>query len=162
MIEWTVDRNAPFKAFKMLDLASGNYRCANDTLTCMTSAIVRNQIANSTIDHIIKNRKALREAIMEEMSTVVEGWGIHLSTVEVTDVKICSGSLFKDMQSKFREENNKKATLERMVVENSIYFDRLEKDLEQRKRSADQQLETAKAQHVEQLKMARREVQEFK
>ena len=114
----------------MLDLASGNYNAANETLKCMASAIVRNQIANSTIDTILKNRKGLREQIMTEMQSVVSGWGIHLSTIEVTDVRISSASLFKDMQSKFREENNKKATLEKMVVENAIYFDRLEKDLE--------------------------------
>jgi len=56
MIEWTVDRKAPLKAYKNLNLAGGNYETANSTLSCMTSAIVRNQIANSTIDHIIKNR----------------------------------------------------------------------------------------------------------
>jgi len=109
----------------MLDLAGGDYRNANDTLSCMTSAIVRNQVANSTMDHIIKNRKELREVIMKEMTSVVEGWGVHLSTVEVLEVKICSGKLFKDMQSKFREENVKKATIEKMLVENTISFDAL-------------------------------------
>jgi len=39
----------------------------------------------------------LREEIIREMTEVVAGWGVHLSTVEVTDVKILSGSLFKDM-----------------------------------------------------------------
>ena len=129
-IEWCVDRNNPTKAYLSLDLGSGNFDSANATLQAMASAIVRNQVANSTIDHIIKNRQAVREQIMTEMSTVVKGWGVHLASVEVTDVKILSGSLFKDMQSKFREENTKKATLEKLVVQNSIYFERLERDLE--------------------------------
>ena len=116
MIEWTVDRENPLKAYKCLDLASGNFNTANATLRAMTSAIVRNQIANSTIDHIIKNRQMLREEILKEMNEVVAGWGVHLATVEVTDVKILSSGLFKDMQTKFREENVKKATLEKMVV----------------------------------------------
>lgn len=162
MIEWTVDRNAPLKAYKNLDLASGNYNCANNTLRCMTSAIVRNQIANSTIDKVIKDRQALKEQIMAEMNTVVSGWGVHLATVEVTDVKILSSGLFKDMQSKFREENVKKATLERLVVENKIYFDRLEKELEQKKRQADTSLISTKAQHAESLKQTHREVDAFK
>jgi len=63
----------------------------------MASAIIRHKVANSTIDHIIKNRKELREVIMKEMTTVVKGWGVHLQTVEIIEVKICSGSLFKDM-----------------------------------------------------------------
>ena len=73
MLEWTIDRYHPLKAYKNLDLASGNFNKANDILRSMTSAIVRNQIANSTIDHIIKNRQELREAILEEMNEVVQG-----------------------------------------------------------------------------------------
>lgn len=68
------------------------------------------------------------------MNEVVSGWGVYLATVEVTDVKILSGQLFKDMQTKFREENVKKATLEKMVVENAIYFETLDKGLEKKKR----------------------------
>lgn len=136
MIEWTVDRKNPMKAYKNLDLASGNFNTANETLRAMTSAIVRNQIANSTIDHIIKNRQMLREEILKEMDEVGSGWGVYLATVEVTDVKILSGGLFKDMQTKFREENVKKATLEKMVVENAIYFETLDKGLEKKKRDS--------------------------
>ena len=105
MIEWTVDRDGegPMKAFKNLDVSSHNPRNANETLRAMTSAIVRNQIANSTISEIIKNRQGLREAVMKEITEVAKGWGVHLATVEVTDVRICSGTLFKDMQTQFRE-----------------------------------------------------------
>lgn len=130
MLEWTIDRDNPLKAYKNLDLASGSFNKANDILRSMTSAIVRNQIANSTIDHIIKNRQLVREAILNEMQEVVSGWGVHLCTVEVTDVKILSSGLFRDMQTKFREENIKKAKLERLCVENAIYFEQLDKDLE--------------------------------
>jgi uncharacterized membrane protein YqiK len=69
----------------------------------MTSAIIRNKISNSTIDEILKNRQGLREAIMTEMQEVISGWGVHLATVEVTDVQICSNILFRDMQTQFRE-----------------------------------------------------------
>ena len=97
MIEWTVDRNEPLKAFKNLDLASGGFSVANETLSAMTSAIVRNKVANSTIDHIIKNRQEIREGVLKEMTDVVSGWGVHIATVEVTDVKILSSGLFKDL-----------------------------------------------------------------
>jgi len=53
MLVWTINRvgNGPFNAYKTLgpDLASDNPQHANDTLTSMSSAIVRNCIANSTI-----------------------------------------------------------------------------------------------------------------
>jgi regulator of protease activity HflC (stomatin/prohibitin superfamily) len=115
MIVWTINRTAdgPMKAYKNLgsDLASDDPLTANNLLTSMASAIVRNCIANSTIDEIIKNRQQLREAINKEMTEVVQGWGVWLETIEITDVKILSGSLFKDMQCTFREDQNKTATL---------------------------------------------------
>ena len=161
MIEWTVDRDFPLKAYKNLDLASGSFRVANDTLSCMTSAIVRNQIANSTIDHIIKNRQELREAILEEMNEVVQGWCVHLCTVEVTDVKILSSCLFKDMQTKFREENIKKATLEKMVAENAIHFEQLEKNLETKKRDLQMYKIQQEASQEQQLKQTRLQIDQF-
>ena len=128
----------------------------------MTSSIVRNQIANSTIDHIIKNRQLLRSEIIKEMNEVVKGWGVHLVTVEVTDVKVLSSSLFKDMQTKFREENVKKATIERWVVENSIYFEQLEKNLEKKKRDAQTDKVRCEAQNAEELKRTRQEIDQFR
>lgn len=128
----------------------------------MASAIVRNQVANNSLDHIIKNRQALREQIMTEMKEVVAGWGVHLATIEVTDVKILSGSLFKDMQSKFREENIKKATLEKLVVENTIFFDQLERDLENTKRKLNSNLVELKAKNEQSLKTTKREVEQFR
>ena len=161
MLEWTIDRYHPLKAYKNLDLASGNFNKANDILRSMTSAIVRNQIANSTIDHIIKNRQELREAILEEMNEVVQGWGVHLCTVEVTDVKILSHSLFQDMQTKFREENIKKATLEKMVAENAIHFEQLEKNLETKKRDLQMYKIQQEASQEQQLKQTRLQIDQF-
>ena len=100
----------------------------------MASAIVRNQIANSTINEVLKNRQGLRQAVIEEMKEVVSGWGVHLATVEVTDVKICSHSLFKDMQTQFREQNTKKATLEKLVVATDLREDEMGHELENHKR----------------------------
>ena len=54
MLVWTINRtgDGPWKAYKNLgpDLASSDPRQANDTLVSMSSAIVRNCIANSTIN----------------------------------------------------------------------------------------------------------------
>lgn len=138
MIEWTVSRKDPIKAFKFLNLAKNggkvkpwkkssnaqefNYDSANNILKSMISAIIRNQIANSTMDHILHNRQEMRQQILEEMRDTVSGWGIYLETAEITDVKISSGSLFKDMQTEFRETNNKKALFERFVATENLNF----------------------------------------
>jgi len=95
MLVWSINRqgDGPFNAYKNLgeDLASGNPVIANANLVSMSSAIVRTAIANSTIDQILRNRKALREQVRKEMFEVVKGWGVWLETVEITDVKIMSG-----------------------------------------------------------------------
>jgi len=103
----------------------------------MASAIVRNCIANSTIDEIIKNRQQLREAINKEMTEVVQGWGVWLETIEITDVKILSSSLFKNMQCTFREDQNKTATLQKLEVDQEIRIQKENHDLTTKKRTED-------------------------
>ena len=89
----------------------------------MTSAIVRHQIANSTLDSIIKDREKLRAAILRDINDQATGWGVHLATVEIIDVRILSSSLFKNLQTPFREENNKKATVEKLEVQDGIWIE---------------------------------------
>jgi len=118
MLEWNIDRNGegPMKAFKNLgsDLCSSNPRTANLMLGDMCSAILRARISNSTIDEIIKERKQLRDLILKETTEIVKGWGVFLETVEITDVRICSRTLFGHMQTKFRETQKQTAVLHKM------------------------------------------------
>ena len=82
----------------------------------MASAVVRSCIANSTIDEMLTNRRMLREAIHKEMFEVVKGWGVWLETIEITGVTICSASLFKDLQTNYREQMRQQAELYKMQV----------------------------------------------
>ena len=114
MLVWTVNRlgDGPFNAYKNLgDISSGNPKTANESLIAMSSAVVRSCIANSTIQEMITNRKLLREAIHKEMFDVVKGWGVWLETIEITGVTICSTSLFKDLQTNYRESMRQQSTL---------------------------------------------------
>lgn len=128
------------KAYKNLgsDLVSAAPDTANRLLTSMASAIVRSRIANSTIDEILQKRTELREAIRTEMATVTTGWGVWLETVEITDVKILSGGLFKDMQCKFREDNKKEATILKLDVDTSLSLEEARHNLATNKRTQDQ------------------------
>ena len=60
-----------------------------------------------------------------------------LETIEITDVKILSGSLFKDMQCTFREDNNKTATLQKLEVDQEIRIQKENHDLTTKKRTED-------------------------
>ena len=98
---WSIrrDSDGPFKAYQNLgeDLATGNPTTANENLTAMANAIVRSAIANATISQMLRDREELRIKIRKEMTDVVQGWGVWLETVEITDVQIKSNPLFKDL-----------------------------------------------------------------
>jgi len=96
------------------------------------------------------------------MSGVVEGWGVHLSTVEITDVKILSSSLFKDMQTEFRETNVKKALLEKNVVNNNLYFEKLDRDLESSKAAANNDKTRSNENNAQEIKTTREDVMRYR
>jgi len=102
---------------------------ANEKLISLSNSVVRNCIANSTIDEIIRNRKYIRDAVNKEMLEVVKGWGVWVETFEITDVKISSDSLFKDMQTKFREEMKYHATMNQLEIDNKLNEAKLEQNL---------------------------------
>lgn len=124
MLIWSINRvgEGPLNAFKNLgeDIQTENPKSANDTLIAMSSAIVRNCIANSTIDQMMREREKICKAIKAEMFDVVKGWGVWLETVEITDVIIQSQSLFKDLQADHREKMKKEAELYKMIVQQEI------------------------------------------
>jgi flotillin len=121
---WTINRtgDGPFLAFKNLgsDLNSNNPKTANDALISMSSAIVRSCIANSTIEEMMRDRKGIQNKIKEEMFQVVKGWGVWLETMEVTEVKISSSSLFKDLQTSYRETVRRDAEFCQMKFQQEI------------------------------------------
>lgn len=141
IIVWAIYRDAdgPARAYKNLgeDLKSETPSSANSSLVEMANSIVRHRIANSNIEQIIKNRSKIREEVKKEMNAVVNGWGVWLETVEITDVKIMSGSLFTNLQTEFREEQRQKAELIRMRIENDLEEKRLVQQLNISKKRSD-------------------------
>lgn len=75
------------------------------------------------------------------MFDVVKGWGVWLETVEITDVVISSGSLFKDMQADFREKMKKEAELYKMVIQSEIDEIKAKDDLAMQKKRKDAEVE---------------------
>jgi len=63
----------------------------------MAISIIRDRIANLSLDDILKNRSKLRNGVKEEMQKLINGWGIWLETCEIQDVKISSRSLFSNL-----------------------------------------------------------------
>lgn len=98
---WRINEEdeGPFKAYTNLgeDLKSDNPKTANSNLQQQASAIVRNEIANAELRTIMKDRQTLVNAIKKEMQKCCKGWGVYLEAVEICEVLVSSGSLFKDL-----------------------------------------------------------------
>jgi len=100
---WSVYReeDGPFRCYKSfgddLKMVSTGPKVANQKLENMVVSIIRDRIANMTINDILKNRQKLRNGVKDEMQKVITGWGIWLETCEVVDVKIASKSLFTNL-----------------------------------------------------------------
>jgi uncharacterized membrane protein YqiK len=98
MVIWSVLRtgDALLIGYKFVgaDLQKSSPTVANGKINLMAVAIIRDRIANLTLNDILKNRSKLRGGVKDEMQKVLTGWGIWLETCEIQDVKIASKSLF--------------------------------------------------------------------
>jgi len=101
MLIWSVYRkeDGPMRIYTSFgdDLKKSVPVKANVKIENMAVAIVRDRIANLTINDILKNRSKLRDGVKAEMQKLLTGWGIWLETCEIQDVKISSRSLFTNL-----------------------------------------------------------------
>jgi len=143
MLIWSVYRedDGPFKAYKCFgeDLQNSVPKIANDKLNSMAVSIVRDRIANLTINDILKNRSKLRDGIKSEMQKLLTGWGMWLETCEIQDVKISSGSLFKNLQTEFREKSRMEAEKIAADINNTIAQENLVRNAEMTKAKAEEE-----------------------
>lgn len=149
MIVWTIFRegDGPTRAYRCLgeDLKNDDPKIANALMNSMVSAIVRNTVANSTLDRMIRERDGLRKIIMDSLRGQLKDWGIWIETVEITDVQIMSSKLFKNLQCEFRDDQKSKATTEKLKVDFEIAKKRLEIKSITDKRNQDKHEKKSKA-----------------
>lgn len=100
---WQVDpkEDGPFRCYKYMEGGS-----ANNNVGMLCESIVRNELANSHLHDVLTKRDQIRDNIRAEVAPQLKGWGVQLETVELTEVKICSGKLFEDLQAEFRQETS--------------------------------------------------------
>ena len=113
MLIWSVHRvgEGPFNCYKSFgkDLESKSPVVANNKMMALAVSIIRDRIANMSLDEVLKNRSKLRNGVKEEIQKLLTGWGIWLETVEIQDVKILSSSLFQNLQTEFKEKSRQEA-----------------------------------------------------
>ena len=128
VVLWSVHReeDGPFKYFKY---SGSDAEMANENLRMVAESIVRNTVANHSINEILSQREMIRQTLKKGIMDAVSGWGMWVETVELTDVKICSRTLFEDLQAKFRQETNLTAERTRLETKQKITEERLQSEL---------------------------------
>ena len=163
VILWSINNEGeyPLKAVMYLgkDLTKSDATTAKNNLAEMCSAIVRHNIANSTIEAIFKQRDELRDQITEGITRVIQGWGCKVESVEITDVKVLSSRLFNHMQTECREFERKKAEIIRLKTDQLLKKKRLENQLEKEVKKLKEETEVRIKKNKQTIKVS---IQNFK
>jgi regulator of protease activity HflC (stomatin/prohibitin superfamily) len=106
----------------------------NEKIITLAQAVVRHVIANNELNTVIKNREILTSEITSKLKPLLKGWGMWLERVDIKDVRICSMSLFQDLQCKFKEEQRKEATIKRETTEKNLKEERMVYEMTDKKR----------------------------
>lgn len=128
------ENEGPFKYFKY---AGDNVTQAVDNIRLVVESLVRHHVANHTIAEIMQNRELLRNQIKQDVMSAVAGWGVWIETIEVSDVKISSQSLFQDLQAEFRQASRLRAEELSLDTQQKVSEQRLATELVVAKKSAD-------------------------
>lgn len=136
---WSVyrDDDGPFRCYKYME--GGD---ANRNVQAMCESVLRNLIANSTLEEVLRNRNHLRDNMRNDLKDQFKGWGIWLESVEITEVTISSDRLFKDLQAEFRQEARLKA--EKIELESNEKINTMKQESEMKMSQASELNETKK------------------
>jgi len=149
---WSIykDAEGPWKAYKNLLLADkdedgyvDDKNSGNSYIADCAASIIRVTIANYPLADILTKRDEIRNHVRSEMQKQVQGWGVWLETVEISDVQVSSRKLFEDLQCEFRNEQRLRAERIRLATERTLKEEQLAHDVEESRRVAD--AETRKA-----------------
>mmetsp|Transcript_24917 Transcript_24917/g.50624 ORF Transcript_24917/g.50624 Transcript_24917/m.50624 type:complete len:383 (+) Transcript_24917:85-1233(+) len=154
-VMWTVfrEKDGPFRAYRYMNgMTPDGINIANENLKNLTESIIRSQVANMDIKDVVANRDMMRENVRKNAAQLVQGWGIWMETIEVTDVKILSSSLFENLQAEFREEMRSKAELLQMNTNKRIEEERADVSLQMSKLETDRQNQQLQYEANEELK----------
>ena len=95
-----------------------------ENLRNVVESAIRHQVANMTIDAVLRKRGSIILQLKEELAYMADQWGLNVETVEIRTVKVLSAQLFVQMQANFRD---------RMRLESEISALKTEQELAERR-----------------------------
>src|SRR5262245_3871415 len=122
---WKIDD--PQKASSNFDFSHSSSALASigESLRNVVESAIRHQVANMTIEDVLRKRGSIILQLKKELSYMAGQWGLLIETVEIRNVKVLSEQLFKQMQAPFRDKMRLESEASAMETEQRLAERRL-------------------------------------
>lgn len=86
----------------------------------VVESAIRHQVANMTIEDVLRKRGSIIHRLKEELSYITGQWGLVMDTIEIKNVRIMSAQLFANMQARYRDAIRLESETSALRVEKEI------------------------------------------
>jgi len=119
---WRINPDDPKISIAVLDFFDefDPMKKTNEDLKTICIEAVRHVIANMTIEEALKNKDDIAENLKKQLQEVEKKWGIVFDQVGIEQVRIMSDTVFKDLQSDFRNKIRQESETRRINTERVI------------------------------------------
>ena len=112
----------PEKASASFDFVDASAAIASigENLRNVVESAIRYQVANMTIEDVLRKRGTIIVQLKNELADIASGWGLTIETIEIRNVRVLSEQLFKQMQAPFRDKMRLESEASSLETEKSL------------------------------------------
>jgi flotillin len=112
----------PARAVEAVDFTDSDAGLARigEQLRAVVEAAIRREVANLTLEQVLRQRAAMTHLLDDELAKVAERWGLAIAAIEIKSVQVLSKQLFENMQAKFRDTQRLASARSAMETDEAI------------------------------------------
>jgi regulator of protease activity HflC (stomatin/prohibitin superfamily) len=109
----------------------------NRSLREVVESAIRHQMANLSIEDVLRKRASIIEELQRELADIAGRWGLTFDTIEIKQVKILSSELFANLQAPYRNALRLESQTSELNAERAIAAERAAQREEAARRELD-------------------------
>lgn len=112
----------PARAIEAVDFTNpvAGLARVGEQLRAVVEAAIRREVANLTLEQVLRQRAAMTDQLGDELAGVAERWGLAIAAIEIKSVQVLSNQLFENMQAKFRDTQRLASARSAMETDEAI------------------------------------------
>jgi len=112
----------PARAVEVVDFADPSAALAHigEQLRAVVEAAIRREVANLTLEQVLRQRAAMTHQLGDELAGVAQRWGLAIASIEIRSVQILSKQLFENLQARFRDAQRLESARSAMETDEAI------------------------------------------